>query len=353
MTTNEMKMYIQGAGDCIVTKSLLNGEAALKWMFRGEALDPYDNGWIAYGEGDTQEYVNDTDNLAIVDFNTLANIEPAVLMIYEMSIGADLEFKSDTTGKYFIDLTTGQEIRNKVKSPLMIAFEQNLEFLRKDEYTYEFLQSLFVPSEKIQPFVMGEIDMPTGELVIADPLAYLYQEKYAQPLNRKFPAGSYPVELAICHSDIAGKRIAAARLKVKEQRVVRYETVMPKGKTIEQLNEPGAWFFLGVDAGMAAFCDASVAIQYREFLSRWHGEHPESNHYDDYFADILAASYSQFPDMQREGGDFIEWAVPETGKRIAMFSSGLGDGLYTGLWGLDEQDEVCEVVIPFMNVAYF
>ncbi len=46
----------------------------------------------------------------IVDFNTLANIEPAVLSIYNMPVGTDLEFCCDNSGRYFIDTKTGKRI---------------------------------------------------------------------------------------------------------------------------------------------------------------------------------------------------------------------------------------------------
>ena len=71
---NERKVYIRGAGGTIVTKSILDGTSKLKWLFRQEG--GHGNGWIAFGDRDSQEYVDDANNMAIVDFNTLANIEP-------------------------------------------------------------------------------------------------------------------------------------------------------------------------------------------------------------------------------------------------------------------------------------
>jgi len=41
---------------------------------------------------------------------TLANIEPAVLAVYDMPVGTDLEFCFDNTGRYFIDTNTGKRI---------------------------------------------------------------------------------------------------------------------------------------------------------------------------------------------------------------------------------------------------
>ena len=75
-----MKDYISGAGGTIVSKSILSGKAKLKWLFRDES--EYGNGWVAFGDTDTQEYVNNVENMEIVDFNTLANIEPTVVMYF-------------------------------------------------------------------------------------------------------------------------------------------------------------------------------------------------------------------------------------------------------------------------------
>ena len=64
-----MKQYIKGAGGTVVSKSILEGASRLKWFFRQEA--GHGNGWIAFGDRDTQEYVDNPDNMAVVDFNVL------------------------------------------------------------------------------------------------------------------------------------------------------------------------------------------------------------------------------------------------------------------------------------------
>ena len=66
---SEMKDYISGAGGTIVSKSILSGKAKLKWLFRDES--EYGNGWVAFGDTDTQEYVNNVENMEIVDFNKI------------------------------------------------------------------------------------------------------------------------------------------------------------------------------------------------------------------------------------------------------------------------------------------
>ena len=48
--------------------------------------------------------------MTVVDFNTFANIEPAILAIYNLPVGTDLEFCIEKGRKYFIDAQTGKEI---------------------------------------------------------------------------------------------------------------------------------------------------------------------------------------------------------------------------------------------------
>lgn len=158
----EMKVYIRGAGGTIVTKSILNGTSKLKWLFRQES--EYGNGWVAFGDTDSQEYVDNPENMAVVDFNTLANIEPAVVNVFYMPVGSDLEFRSDRTGKYFVDTETGKEIREPVKPPAQIAFEKNLKFLNQETYPADFFRMLFTESKKMKVVPAGEVDFTTGEV---------------------------------------------------------------------------------------------------------------------------------------------------------------------------------------------
>ena len=347
---NERKVYIQGAGGTIVTKSILDGTSKLKWLFRQEG--GHGNGWIAFGDRDSQEYVNDANNMAIVDFNTLADIEPTVVNVFYMPMGSDLEFCCDKTGKYFVDTRTGKEIREPVKHPAQIAFEKNLKFLNQDSYPPDFFQNLFTESPKIKVVRAGEADFPTGEVVLADPIAYL-GSRYETVLDRKIPAGSYPVELSVCLSRIAGLRIAAARLPVSPKAAVRYEIAMPKGKEPEDLEKSGIFTFFGVDTGLACIADGKVSEENRLFFEKWEKENPGKNKYTDYFEALFQDSFQANPEFQNQGGSFLEWRLPGSGLRTVLFSSGMGDGIYSGYWGLDAEGEIACLVALFLNPAYF
>ena len=312
-----MKKYVENAGSCIVTKSLLNGETNFRWLFREEPLDNIDTGWLAFGDSDNDDYVNDPKNLSVVDLNTLINIEPTILNVYEMPVGTDLIFIEEDGEKYFINAKTNEQIREKVKSPFMIAFEKNLSFLRKDEYSKEFIENLFTESDRISLHTIGEVDFPTGQVIIADPLFYLHSEENRKILDRTIPIGKYEVELAILNSKTISKRVAGARLKIKNDKIIRYEQTQNKSSKLNGF---------GVDAGLASFCDVTVAEEYTKFYSN-----------NDYFIKLL------------QGKQFIHWELPGTNHKIAMFETGFGDGYYMSLYGLNEKDEVCELVIPFIN----
>ncbi len=98
-------------GGCVITKSLYEGSSKLKWLFREESVDPRDNGWRAIGDTDTEEYINTPGNNMVVDFDRLVEIEPAVLAVYDMPVGTDLEYCHDKNGGYFIDSNTGVRIK--------------------------------------------------------------------------------------------------------------------------------------------------------------------------------------------------------------------------------------------------
>ena len=110
MKTEEKEtLKTHNLGGCIITKSLDDGASKLKWIFREESVNSVDNGWRALGDTDTEEYINVPENNLVVDFDRLVEIEPAVLAIYDMPVGTDMEF--DSQRKVFIDSNTGKEYR--------------------------------------------------------------------------------------------------------------------------------------------------------------------------------------------------------------------------------------------------
>ncbi|MCM1298861.1 MAG: DUF4241 domain-containing protein [Firmicutes bacterium] len=244
--------------------------------------------------------------------------------------------------------TDSQTQAQPPRSPAQDAFEKNLKFMNKESYPEEYFESLFTEAGRIRVHTAGYADFPSGEAVIADPLVYL-GTKYQTCLERSIPKGSYPIELSILYSDMIGLRIAAARLKISGEKAARH--VLAEAKANSDGKKP--FCFMGVDAGVGCITDGLVSREYDDFLRKWHSENPDKNHYDDYFAEYFAESYKNCPQFQDKYGDFIEWTVPAGGNRLVMFSSGLGDGIYSAYWGENEAGKITELVIPFLNPEFF
>ena len=175
---------------------------------------------------------------------------------------------------------------------------------------------------------MEPCDSSTRRVSVVGGSGYLHSEENRKILDRTIPIGKYEVELAILNSKTVSKRVVGARLKIKNDKIIRYEQTQNKSSRFNGF---------GVDAGLASFCDATVAEEYTKFWYDWQKDNPNKNHYNDYF-------YKFF-----QGKQFIHWELPETNHKIAMFETGFGDGYYMSLYGLNEKDEVCELVIPFIN----
>lgn len=107
-------VFIENAGGCLVSKNITTGKGKLTWCLREDSVNRQDNGWRFFSDIDTDVYLSDADNLEICDFNTVANIEPAVTAIFDFPVGTDLELVRDNGKMAFYDNLTGQLVYPKV-----------------------------------------------------------------------------------------------------------------------------------------------------------------------------------------------------------------------------------------------
>lgn len=231
-------------------------------------------------------------------------------------------------------------------------FRMNTDFRTQEEIKAEEIESQFVKSESRYFLKVGEIDCPTGYIVVADPLAYLPGSRFSPVLAESIPAGRYPVEVSICRQNDIGIRMCTAKLKITDAKAVKYKKAASADGTGIKCKD-GVMEGFPVDAGMMTFCDVKVAEEYRAFLDKWYKANPNNNHYDDYFAAFFAESYKALPAYQREGGDFIEWENPDTGNKMVMIASGFGDGFYNSYYGYDANGQLCQIIVPMVNPSIF
>ncbi|MGN8025874.1 immunity protein Imm33 domain-containing protein [Microbacterium sp. 22242] len=87
--------------------NVLNGIAPLRWLVREPGISAVDNGWRFFSAIDDERYLSDATNLTVVSFNTVANIEPAIIPILRLPVGSDLELVRGEDGLQFRDNLTG------------------------------------------------------------------------------------------------------------------------------------------------------------------------------------------------------------------------------------------------------
>ena len=227
-----------------------------------------------------------------------------------------------------------QQVRELTLSP--VALDQ---YFEKEE----------IAGRQLAVLDIGPCTLPTGKLLVRDPLVYLGR-KNEQPYLRTAPAGTYTTQLCVVKPQgEEDARYAAARLCFTAARPVKFYEALIGTEHLEELNGEN-YFGFNADAGLGCICDQEVHGAYCAFLDRWEKENPGKNLYHDYFQDLFAQSAQSCPEYQREGGDWINWQIPGTEYHLPFFQSGFGDGVYPVYWGCDEEGSICQLVVQCIDI---
>ena len=102
--------FIPGAGACLATTNVLSGAGVVRWMVREPSKAGADNGWRIMSHVDTGAYLSDQASWRIADFNQVCAIEPALIGIWDLEVGSDLQIVRDELGIRIVDTPTGRQI---------------------------------------------------------------------------------------------------------------------------------------------------------------------------------------------------------------------------------------------------
>lgn len=107
---NDYPEFIPHAGACLASTNVMSRRGRVRWMLRVESKRDVDNGWRIFSDVDTEDYLADADNLQVVDYNAVCFIEPALIFIWDLPVGSDLQIVDDGQGKQIVETATGREI---------------------------------------------------------------------------------------------------------------------------------------------------------------------------------------------------------------------------------------------------
>ena len=228
----------------------------------------------------------------------------------------------------------------KVRS-LREVFRDNRKYISRMEMDPVAIREQFVESERRHVVKVGDLPVPSGKLIVGDPLAFLSKPGDASKvLEIEVTPGKYPVEISFCRTGFWGSMICTLRVKFRETDAARYEFGKIKGS-----NLAGA----PVDAGLMTVVDEQVLKEYHAFLNKWYEENPEGNVYDEYFMGFFQEEAKKDEKWQRNDGSYLDWTIPDTEHTMQFVSTGFGDGLYSAFWGFDEEGQVTELILPFAD----
>lgn len=98
-------------GGSIVSKNILSGKGTLTWCIRENGMNPNDNGWRFFSNIDDSMYLSNPANMAICAWDTVVEIEPAILAIFDCPVGTELLLVEKDGRKMFINPDTEEEVK--------------------------------------------------------------------------------------------------------------------------------------------------------------------------------------------------------------------------------------------------
>ena len=179
-------------------------------------------------------------------------------------------------------------------------------------------------ARSIEAFPLGDLEVPTGWIVAADPLSDFDQP----PFVREVQPGRYPVTLYR-----ADFRVALAAIRFADGPVQVSELAKLPGRGIAVSADPDELHGHDVDSARSCFMDASAAAALRRANAAGADDEQGS-----YFEDLLGAVDHMFRPLSDDPVN------------VAIFESGDGDGTYQSYWGLDGAGRSLTLVTDFQII---
>lgn len=91
LAEKELKTLISPSGSCFSSDKITVEGLPVAYMYRETPTFEEDSGWKFFSGTETQEYIDNPENLAIYDINTIANYDPSIIPFINLPIGSELE----------------------------------------------------------------------------------------------------------------------------------------------------------------------------------------------------------------------------------------------------------------------
>lgn len=96
---DQIRPIATGYGGCIATDMITCGGRKVGFMYRKAMEHDMDSGWRFMSGYESEEYVNDADNHAVYDVNTIANYDSDIIPLLDAPVGSAFE-RENGTGRF-------------------------------------------------------------------------------------------------------------------------------------------------------------------------------------------------------------------------------------------------------------
>jgi hypothetical protein len=91
LAPDQIRTLAKGHGGCIASDKITVDGELVGYMVRQEPTRREDSGWLFTSGTETQAYMDDADNFAIYDVNTIANYDPDIIPFLDAATGSSFE----------------------------------------------------------------------------------------------------------------------------------------------------------------------------------------------------------------------------------------------------------------------
>ena len=226
-------------------------------------------------------------------------------------------------------------------------YERNKEKFRCKIDLESYFNKKKIGIMEVDTLDIGEVNLPTGEILTCDPLVELGEAKtYIQ----KTPVGKFPVKICVVPSEDYGDRYACVKVEFSKNKPVVYELAVTGNEEEMDEAKEDEYYGFGVDTGMGCVADKKTQDEYVKYWKKLEEEEGADNPYDDIFEELLEESFKKSPKYQRDCGDWANFIIPNSDLNIPVFASGWGDGYYPCYFGYGEKGELCGFYIHFIDI---
>jgi hypothetical protein len=96
LRADQIMPLVNGYGPCFATDMITVDGHKVGYIYREKDQDARFSGWVFMTGRETQEYMDNSDNIAIYDVNTIANYDPQIVPFLDAPPGSAFARNSDT-----------------------------------------------------------------------------------------------------------------------------------------------------------------------------------------------------------------------------------------------------------------